>query len=152
MWINLNDDLKPLKDGSFLFSSERSGYRHLYRWNKGHVTALTSGPWVVDKLVGVDEADGRLFFTANRERSIDHGLYRLDYRRRGDVPRLLTAPGTTNSAVMDKTGRLAAITTSFPGQPSQVWIADGDGQAPRLDRREQGRRGRIPRRRSPPRR
>ena len=29
LWINLSDDLKPLKDGSILFSSERSGYRQL---------------------------------------------------------------------------------------------------------------------------
>jgi dipeptidyl-peptidase-4 len=128
MWINLNDDLKSLKDGSFLFSSERSGYRHLYRWTKGRIAPLTSGPWVVSKLVGVDEAGGQLFFTANRERSIDNGLYRLDYRRRGAKPVLLTAPGTTNAAVMDKTGHLAAITTSFPGQPSQVWLADGSGK------------------------
>ena len=128
MWINLNDDLKPLKDGSFLFSSERSGYRHLYRWTKGRITPLTSGRWVVEKLVGIDEAAGALFFTANRERSIDNGLYRLDYRRPGAKPVLLTQPQTTNGAVMDKTGHLALVTTSFPGQASQVWLADGNGR------------------------
>ena len=128
MWINLNDDLKPLKDGSFVFSSERSGYRHLYRWTKGRITALTSGPWVVDKMVGVDEASGTLFFTADRERSVDKGLYRLDYRRLGAKPVLLTQPETTNAAVMDKSAHLALVTTSYPGQPSQVWLASGTGK------------------------
>ena len=42
MWINLSDDLKPLKDGSILFSSERSGYRQLYRWATGKITPLTT--------------------------------------------------------------------------------------------------------------
>jgi dipeptidyl-peptidase-4 len=128
LWINLNDDLKPLKDGSFVFSSERSGYRHLYHWTNGRIAPLTSGRWVVSKLVGVDEANGQLYFTANRERSIDNGLYRLDYRRAGAKPLLLTRSDTTNGVVMDKTGHLAIITTSYPGQPSQVWLADGNGK------------------------
>jgi dipeptidyl-peptidase-4 len=29
---------------------------------------------------------------------------------------------------MDKTGRLAIITTQYPGQPPQVWLADGAGK------------------------
>ena len=37
-WINLTDDLNPLKDGAILFSSERSGHRHLYRFAKGKIT------------------------------------------------------------------------------------------------------------------
>ena len=128
LWINLNDDLKPLKDGSFLFSSERSGFRHLYRWSKGRITGLTSGPWVVAKLVGVDEPAGTLFFTADRDRSIDKGLYRLNYRRPRAKPVLLTQPNSTNAAVMDKTGHLALVTTSYPAQPAQVWLADGTGK------------------------
>ena len=30
-FVSLGDDLKPRKDGSLIFSSERSGFRHLYR-------------------------------------------------------------------------------------------------------------------------
>ena len=41
LWINLSDDLHPLKDGSIIFSSERSGFRHLYRWNDGRIEPLT---------------------------------------------------------------------------------------------------------------
>ena len=128
LWINLNDDLKPLKDGSFLFSSERSGFRHLYRWTKGRITPLTGGPWVVDKLVGVDESAGTLFFTADRERSVDKGLYRVEYRRAGAKPILITKPDSTNAAVMDKTGHLALVTTSYSGQPAQVWLSDRTGK------------------------
>ena len=127
-WINLSDDLKPLKDGSIIFSSERSGFRHLYRWSKGRISQLTRGEWVVNGLAGVDEKASRLFFTANRETSIETQLYALDYARKGATPRLLTAPGTSNGVKMDKTATLALISTSFPGQPPQVWLADGDGQ------------------------
>ena len=79
-------------------------------------------------MVGVDQASGTLFFTADRERSVDKGLYRLDYRRLGAKPVLLTQPETTNAAVMDKSAHLALVTTSYPGQPSQVWLASGTGK------------------------
>ena len=128
LWINLSDDLHPLKDGSIIFSSERSGFRHLYRWNDGRIEPLTSGAWPVSKIAGIDEAAGRLYFLANRDHSIEYHLFALDFSRPGAAPQQLTRPGTNNSAVMDESGRLAIITTSFPGQPSQVWLADGSGR------------------------
>ncbi|WP_324807820.1 DPP IV N-terminal domain-containing protein [Sphingomonas sp. LY29] len=127
-WINLHDDFKPLKDGSFLFSSERSGFNHLYRMADGRVTQLTDGPWVTGGLVGVDEQSGKLFFSANRGNPIEYQLHSLDYRTASAQPQLLTRPGTNNGAVMDKTGKLALVSTSYPGQPQQVWLADGSGK------------------------
>ena len=128
LWINLSDDLKPLKDGSILFSSERSGYRQLHHWAGGKIRPLTQGQWVVGEVAGVDEAAGRVYFTANREQSTEYHLYALDYRAAGSQPVMLTRPGTNNKATMDETGKLALITTSAPGQPSQVWLADGSGK------------------------
>ncbi|MDQ3078698.1 MAG: S9 family peptidase [Pseudomonadota bacterium] len=127
-WINLSDDLKPLKDGSFLFSSERSGYRQLYRWAKGKIVPLTRGQWVLDKVVGVDQTAGRLYFLAYKDSTTESHLYALDFRRPGATPTLLTRPGTNNNVTMDKTGKLALVTTSAPGQPPQVWLANGQGQ------------------------
>ncbi len=127
-WINLSDDLKPLKDGSILFSSERSGYRHLYRWSKGKITPLTRGEWVLDGVAGVDEAAGRLYFTAYKDSTIERHLYALDSRRGNAEPTLLTRPGTNNGVTMDKTGKLALVSTTAPGQPPQVWLANGLGE------------------------
>ena len=127
-WINLSDDLKPLKDGSILFSSERSGYRHLYRWTKGKIVSLTRGDWVLAKVAGVDEAAKRLYFTAYKDSTTEGHLYALDFGRSGAVPVMLTSPGTNNNVTMDKTGKLALVSTSAPGQPSQVWLANGQGK------------------------
>ncbi|RST30758.1 S9 family peptidase [Sphingomonas ginkgonis] len=127
-WINLSDDLKPLKDGSLVFSSERSGFRHLYRWQNGQTQVLTSGEWVVDSVAAIDEAGHRLYFTANRGRSYEKQLFALDYLTPGAQPVQLTRTGTNNAVKMDKTGRLALVTSSGPGQPPQVWLADGSGK------------------------
>jgi dipeptidyl-peptidase 4 len=128
LWINLSDDLKPLKDGSILFSSERSGYRQLYRWTAGTIVPLTSGAWVIEGVHGVNEATGRVYFTAFKDSTTESHLYALDYRAPAAEPKLLTSPGTNNGVTMDKTGTLALVTTSAPGQPPQVWLANGDGQ------------------------
>ena len=77
-WVNASDAWQPLKDGSLLWSSEVSGFRHLYRVELPAAAAaaagalpvwtqLTSGEWGVDSLEGVDEesgTEGRVFFTA----------------------------------------------------------------------------------------
>ena len=92
MWINLSNDLKPLKDGSLIFSSERSGHRQLYRWNKGKIAPLTKGEWEVDEVAGIDQPAGKLYFTANRETSIEKHFYALDYRKAGAKPRAADPP------------------------------------------------------------
>ena len=66
-WINLSDDYKFLDDGSLIWWSERDGYGHLYRFADGKWTQLTSGPWVVKSLAGVDQKTHRLFFTGTKD-------------------------------------------------------------------------------------
>jgi len=126
-WLNLHDDLRPLKDGSLIWASERDGYKHLYRWQAGKWTQLTSGKWVVNKLVGVDERAGRLYFTGNREDPLAMQFYALDYAR-GGQPVRLTESGYDNEAVMDKAATRAIVTRSSQTQPPQTYLADATGK------------------------
>lgn len=126
-WLNLHDNFWALADGSLLWSSERSGFMHLYRWNAGTLTPLTHGAWVVEALAGVDEKQHRLFFTGTADTPLEQHLYTIDYLAPG-VPRRLTAPGTVNSVVMDKGATRALITTDSPTHPLQTWLADADGK------------------------
>ncbi len=66
-WINVSDDLKFLQDGNrFLWSSERSGFRHIYLYDlEGKQLAqLTKGDWEVSAIDAVDEKAGLIYFTA----------------------------------------------------------------------------------------
>lgn len=126
-WINLHSDFRALKDQSLIWSSERSGYNHLYHWQKGKLVQLTKGPWVVQKLVGVDQARKRLYFTANRETPLEWHLYALDYGKRGASPVLLTEAGYSNDAVMDGAASRAIVTRQSQSQPPQSYLADTTG-------------------------
>jgi dipeptidyl-peptidase-4 len=79
-WINVSDDLHFFKDGKqFLWSSERSGYRHLYLYdlNGKELEQLTHGEWEVRRLLAVDEAKGVVYFTATEKSPIERHLYRV---------------------------------------------------------------------------
>jgi dipeptidyl-peptidase-4 len=126
-WVNLTDNLKPLKDGSLIWSSERSGFSHLYRWDRGRWTQLTHGDWAVDELAGVDEKSARVYFTGTVETPIEQQLYWVNYAHPGKPVRI-TESGWFNGAEMDKAATHALITRSSALQPSQTYLAGADGR------------------------
>ncbi len=126
-WINLHHDLRALKDGSMLWSSERSGYRHLYRWKNGRWRQLTRGNWVVTGVVGVDEAAGRVYFTGNRETPLESQVYWTSLNGGGVIHQISEA-GFSNSAAMARGGQSLIINRSSTSQPPQSYLANRDGQ------------------------
>ena len=126
-WVNLTDNFKPLRDGSLIWSSERSGFSHLYRWKPGKWTQLTRGQWAVEKVVGVDEKAKRVYFTGTAETPLEQQLYWVNYERAGS-PARVTERGWYNAAVMDKGATHALVTRSNPSQPSQTYLADAAGK------------------------
>jgi dipeptidyl-peptidase-4 len=126
-WVNLSDNFKPLRDGSLIWSSERSGFSHLYRWKAGKWTQLTRGQWAVEKVAGVDETAKRVYFTGTAETPIEQQLYWVSYDHPG-APVHVTERGWYNAAVMDKGATHALVTRSNPSQPSQTYLADASGK------------------------
>lgn len=106
-WVNIHDDLHFLADGRhFLWASERDGYYHLYRYTlDGHlVNQVTRGPWsmassgagvfwVRQAVVGIDETEGWVYFTALERSSVERQLYRIRLDGSG-MTRLSAEPGT----------------------------------------------------------
>ena len=78
-WVNVNGSPIWLKDGSFLWFSERSGFKHLYHYRGDGtlVRPVTTGRWDVRSLHGVDEARGLVYFDAGARRHIDTDIYRI---------------------------------------------------------------------------
>jgi dipeptidyl-peptidase 4 len=126
-WINLGNDYRMLGDGSLIWWSERDGFGHLYRFKGGAWQQLTKGDWVVTGLVGVDEAKGRVYFTATRDDVLAQQVYALDLKQPAKLERL-SELGWVNSASMDKDGKTLLISRSSAGQPPQVYLADTRGK------------------------
>jgi dipeptidyl-peptidase-4 len=95
-WINVSDDLRFLKDGKrFLWSSERSGYRHLYLYDFSgkQPLQLTKGDWEVSHVDAVDEANDLVYFTATEKSPLERHLYRVALDGSG-FTRITTEDGT----------------------------------------------------------
>ncbi len=129
-WINLSNNYKWLDDGNLIWWSERDGYGHLYLFDNSSSQdwkQLTSGEWVVTKLVGVDQKARRVFFLGTKDDVLEQHVYALDLDNPDSVTRL-TEQGFTHSASMDEKGQTLLIGRSNDDTPPQSYIADATGQ------------------------
>ena len=94
-WVNVNGPPMWLEDGSFLWSSERTGWKHLYHHRAdGRVARrITDGSWEVRSLHGIDETARWIYFSGTERSHIGSDVYRV--RLDGSViTRLSEASGT----------------------------------------------------------
>ena len=70
-WVNANGSPVWLEDGSFLWFSERSGFKHLYRYRADGtlIRRVTDGQWDIRTFHGVDQERGVLYFDAGARKA-----------------------------------------------------------------------------------
>ena len=131
-WVNVNGSATWLKDGSFLWFSERSGFKHLYRYRRDGalVGRVTDGRWDVRNFYGVDEVRGFVYFDAGANRHIDTDIYRigLDGQR---LTRLSHTSGT-NRAIFSPSFTQYVGVWSDAATPAQVRLHRADGTEVRV--------------------
>ena len=130
--------LNYLDDGRhFVWVSETDGYRHLYLYqNDGtFVRQLTSGSWDVTDFQGIDEEQGRIYFTATRKSPLERHLYRKDVSlaatesngRRAEPVRITRKPGW-HAANMSSDLRYYIDTWSRASVPPVVALHENNGE------------------------
>jgi len=69
----------------FIWTSEESGFNHIYRYNRQgeKVATLTQGKWEVSSIVGIDEANDRVYFMSTEESPLERHLYSVSLRGKG---------------------------------------------------------------------
>ena len=126
VWINLHDVLRPVGDDRYLWASERSGFRHLeLRAIDGStITALTSGDWLVERVVAVGDTD--VFFVGTKDGALERHLYAVPLAG-GDVRRLTRSGGTHAPVVDAARGRFVDVHSSLESPPDAVVRRLDDG-------------------------
>ena len=78
-WVEVTNDLLFFKDRErFVWTSEKSGYRHAYLYDyDGNEAQLTGGDWEISSLIALDESAGWLYFYAKKDSFIDQHVYRV---------------------------------------------------------------------------
>lgn len=127
-WINVNDGPYFFRDSHrFLWSSERSGYRHIYLYNiEGReIRQLTHGHWQVCRINAVDETAQSIYFTGTEKSPIERHLYRvgLDGSR---LKRITRADGW-HSVIFSPRGQAFVDTYSNAMTPPRQDLLRADG-------------------------
>jgi dipeptidyl-peptidase 4 len=127
-FVELTNDFKPLKDGTFLWGSERDGNQHLYRYAAdGKLLAqVTKGDWPVGGVEGVDEARKVVIFGASMDSPLERRLYEVSYAKPG-APKALTSAGGWWTAKVAETGGAFAASYNDPKTPPQTALYSADG-------------------------
>jgi dipeptidyl-peptidase-4 len=136
-WIELNNDLHFLEHRpAFVWSSRRSGYKHLYLYDLDGklVRPLTAGEWMVvgnnteNGLVGVDEKRGNVYFLANAASTLERHLYvtSLDTRT-PEAPKQISREAGWHEAKLLPGARGYLDLFSSPDQPPNASLRKLDG-------------------------
>jgi dipeptidyl-peptidase-4 len=128
-YIEISDDFRPLEDGSFLWSSEKDGNRHLYRHAADGklIAQITKGDWPVSALEGVDEARKVAIFAASMDTPLERRIYEVSYAKPAK-PKALTSAGGWWTAKVAETGGAFAGTYNDPKTPPQTALYAPDGK------------------------
>lgn len=131
-WVPLTNDFRALEDGTFIWSSEETGWRHLYLYNREgrRLRAITRGAYPIKSLNGVNQATGEVFFTASmrdgRELPIEQQMFRASLRRTV-TPVAVTPAGGWWGASMNRTGTAYVGNYTDLNTPSQSGLYRADG-------------------------
>jgi dipeptidyl-peptidase-4 len=127
-WVEVIDPPEWLKDGSFLWQSERDGWRHLYHYSADGrlIKQITQGKWEVRSLEGVDERNGLVYFTASEHSNIAPNVYRMKLDGTG-LKRLTESEGS-HAAVFNPTFTMFVDRWTDVNTPTQVRLFDAEGK------------------------
>jgi dipeptidyl-peptidase-4 len=129
-WGDSSADPVWLSDGSFLWLSERTGWRHLYHYraNGTLVRPVTTGQWEVRDTHGTDTSGEWIYFSGTERSPLDLDIYRV--RLDGSGLRRLSTVAGTHTPFFSPSHSLFLDTWSNATTPSQVRLHTTDGASP----------------------
>ncbi|WP_028890160.1 S9 family peptidase [Tenacibaculum ovolyticum] len=101
-YVEVNDDLTFLNDNSFIWTSEKDGFNHIYHYNKKGelINQVTKGNWEVTSYYGFDADKKTVYYQSVENGSINRGVYSISLK--GENKKVLSNPLGTNSASFSK--------------------------------------------------
>ena len=95
-YVDVTDNLTFLKDNSFIWTSEKDGFNHIYVYDKtGKLkNQVTKGNWEVTSYYGLDEKTKTIFYQSTENGSINRDIYRIGLDGKNKV-RLTSKVGTS---------------------------------------------------------
>jgi dipeptidyl-peptidase-4 len=131
-WVEPNGNPEWLKDGSFLWLSERNGFKHIYHYAADGTLKkqVTSGPWEVRSLHGVDAANDWIYWSGTERSILGSDVYRV--RLDGSGLQRLSETAGSHNANFNPSRALYVDTWSDVQTPTQTSLVRNDGTRVRV--------------------
>ncbi len=130
---SIGDDITYLKDKAhFVFSSEKSGFKHLYLGEiaTGKLTPITQGNWEVADVYGVDEVNQVIYYSSAEISPIQREVYKI--KMDGTGKQMLSVKGGMNSANFSSDFSLYTLNHISATEPLQIVLKNAKGEVVRV--------------------
>ena len=123
-YLDPPNNFRVLADGRFLWSSEQSGWRHLYLYDRQgrQLRQLTTGEWVVGEVAGIDEKRGTVYFAGVTHLGLEQHLFRVRLDGTG-LTQLTAEPGWHDASVSPDLAAFVDRHSSLAAAPSAAMRA-----------------------------
>ena len=132
-WVEAVDDgMRWLPDGTFLWLSDRSGWRHLYHYAADGklIKQVTNGDWDVRSLDEVDEGKGIIYFSGTEHSYIANNEYAIKLDGSG-MARVTSAEGSHRASFNSSASHFVEFWNDV-NTPQQVRLLDSSGKLVRM--------------------
>lgn len=123
-YVDVTFNLTFLKDNSFIWTSESSGWNHIYHYDKNGalINQVTSGNWEVTNYYGYNEKTNRIFYQSTEDGSINRSIYAIGLN--GKKKQNLTTNIGTNAAAFSADFTYFINTFSSATSPPEYTLND----------------------------
>jgi len=123
-YVDITDDLTFLKDNSFIWTSEKDGFNHIYHYNSDGTlkNQITEGSWEVTRYYGYNPKTKRIFYQSTEGGSINRAVFSI--KLSGKSKTLLSSNSGTNSAAFSNSLNYFINTYSSANTPNIYTLND----------------------------
>ena len=131
-YVDINDNLTFLNDNSFIWTSEKDGYNHIYHYDFDGklINQITKGDWEVTNYYGFNEAKSTIYYQSVENGSINRGVYSIGLD--GQNKKLLSNKEGQNSAAFSTNLNYFINTFSSAETPPVYTLYSAEGEMLKL--------------------
>ncbi len=127
-YVDIQDNLTFLDDNSFIWTSEKDGYNHIYHYNEDGTlkNQITKGNWDVTNYYGLSKTNNKIYYQSVENGSINRGVYSIGLD--GTGKKLLTNKSGHSNASFSKNMKYFINTHSSATEVPTYTLYNGEGQ------------------------
>ncbi len=127
-YIDITDNLTFLNDNSFIWTSEKDGYNHIYHYNANGklINQVTKGNWEVTNYYGFNTAKNTIYYQSVENGSTNRGVYSIELN--GKNKKLLSNKEGQNTADFSKNLNYFINSFSSAKTPPTYSLFTGEGK------------------------